>query len=142
MHYFAYGSNMVLEQMRRLCGWHFQVLGDGFLEDFKLGPDTRGYLTVQPKKGEKVYGVIYKVDQKCIDALDEFEGHPEVFVRTEVQLSDMSGQKYSGCVYMEKEEFFGGSFVKAEYLSRVIGGAKEHGLPQEWVSFLMAFEKS
>jgi len=132
---------MVLEQMRRLCGWHFQVLGAGVLSDYELGADTRGYLTIQPKAGKKVQGLIYKVDQHCIEALDEFEGHPDVFERIEVKVLDESGQYYNASVYMEKPEYFGGDFVKPEYLHRVIAGAKEHNLPQDWIDFLKTFEK-
>ena len=66
MYYFAYGSNMNLEHMRRICGWHFTVLGGVILEDYQFGPDTRGYANIRPAPGQKVYGLVYEVDQHCI----------------------------------------------------------------------------
>lgn len=136
MHYFAYGSNMNLEHMRRLCGWHFNVVSVVALKDYEFGPDSRGYANIRPKKGGRVFGVLYELDQHCIDALDEFEGVPNVFQRIEVIVTALSGQEYTAFVYVESPELFGGSYIKTEYMRRVVMGAKQNNLPQEWVSFL------
>lgn len=140
MYYFAYGSNMSLEHMRRLCGWHFSVLGQAVLENYQFGPDTRGYANIRPQSGEKVYGVVYEVDQYCVDALDEFEGYPQVFGREEVVVKDPEGDEYKAWVYLEAPEYFGVDEIKEEYLKRVIAGARENHLPDGWIKFLSSFE--
>jgi gamma-glutamylcyclotransferase len=139
MYYFAYSSNMSLEHMRRLCGWHFQVLGAASLEGYKVGPDLRGYLTIQPEDKGKVFGVLYTVDQFCLDAMDKFEGHPNVFERKQIRVKDMSNNALDAWVYGEHPEAFGGEMVNAEHLKRVIYAAEQQHLPKEWIKFLESF---
>jgi gamma-glutamylcyclotransferase (GGCT)/AIG2-like uncharacterized protein YtfP len=140
MNYFAYGSNMSFEHMRRLCGRHFTVLGAGSLPGFELGADLRGYINIKKNPSTKVMGVLYDLDQEALSILDEFEGYPEVFSREIVEVIDSENEKYNSWVYLENAGQFGGSFVKEEYLRRVISGAVENHLPAEWVQFLTSFQ--
>jgi gamma-glutamylcyclotransferase (GGCT)/AIG2-like uncharacterized protein YtfP len=136
MYYFAYGSNLIFEQMRRLCGWHFQVVGVAVLKGYKMHPDTRGFLGIQPEEGSKVFGLIYSVDQFCIDSLDDFEGHPDVFIRTQVKVTDIAGEDFTAWVYIEQSKYFDGKFLKPDFLNRIIGAADSNHLPKEWIKFL------
>lgn len=139
MYYFAYGSNMNLHHMRRICGWHFNMLGVGILNDYEFGPDTRGYANIRPQAGKKVYGVIYDVNQPCIDALDEFEGYPDIFGRQEVTVVDEEAQTLKAWAYIEPATKFGNAPIRDDYMRRVVGGAKQNNLPEEWVEFLSTF---
>ena len=141
MYYFAYGSNMAFEQMRRLCGWHFQIVGVAILQDFKFAPDKRGFATIEPKPGSKVYGVLYNVDQHAIDALDEFEGYPDVFERPELRVKDLAGTDYKVWAYVEQPKFFGGDSIKQHYIDRVVAAAEANRLPQDYVNFLKKFKE-
>ncbi len=139
MYYFAYGSNMNLEHMRRLCGWDFRLHDIAILEDFDLDADGRGYINIRPQAGKKVWGVVFEVGEKSIQALDDFEGVPDVFERKEVEILTDSGEKLASWVYLEKPEFFGGREVNENYIRRVIAGAKENRLPEDWIKFLESF---
>jgi gamma-glutamylcyclotransferase (GGCT)/AIG2-like uncharacterized protein YtfP len=139
MYYFAYGTNMNLDQMRRICGRHFLVLGPASLPDYEFAADFRGFVSAAEKKGAKVLGVLYNVDQFCLDALDEFEGHPEVFRRTEALIADSSGQSLTAWIYIQPKERLGGKQLKEEHLKRIIAGATENHLPKEWIKFLESF---
>jgi gamma-glutamylcyclotransferase (GGCT)/AIG2-like uncharacterized protein YtfP len=141
MYYFAYGSNLSLEHMRRLCGWHFQVIGPAVLEGYEFSPDSRGYATITPKTGSKTWGVLYDADQFCIDALDDFEGYPEVFGRPEVEVIGEDGKKYKAWVYVGKALESGTRYIKEDYLRRAIAGAAENRLPEEWIKFLESFKE-
>ncbi|KAL0204328.1 hypothetical protein M9458_002346 [Cirrhinus mrigala] len=44
------------------------------------------FLLNLPGTGQRVYGEIYHVDQKMLDFLDKFEGCPERYQRTKIQL--------------------------------------------------------
>jgi len=140
MNYFAYGSNMNYEHMRRLCGRHFTVLGVATLPDYELGIDLRGYVNIKAKAGAKVLGVLYELDEEAINILDEFEGSPFVFDRTSVHIIDSTGKGHKSWVYLEKADQFGGDFVKEDHLKRVIAGAMENHLPEDWVKFLLSFK--
>jgi gamma-glutamylcyclotransferase (GGCT)/AIG2-like uncharacterized protein YtfP len=130
---------MNLDHMRRLCGWHFRVLGNAVLENYEFGPDTRGYANIRPKEGSKVHGVFYELDDFSLKALDKFEGYPQVFDRTEVKVLDTEGKYHKAWAYKEHEDHFGGDYIKQDYLKRVIAGARENRLPEEWIIFLEKF---
>jgi gamma-glutamylcyclotransferase (GGCT)/AIG2-like uncharacterized protein YtfP len=139
MNYFAYGSNMNLHHMRRICGWHFNVLGVAVLQNHEFGPDTRGYANIRPQAGKKVFGVLYDVDQHCIDELDEFEGYPKIFGRQEITVIDEDGQDQKAWAYIEPADRFGNTPVREDYMRRVVGGARQNNLPVEWIEFLNTF---
>ena len=141
MYYFAYSSNMNLEHMRRLCGWNFTVLGPSVLQDYEFGPDLRGYFNIRKKSGSRVNGVLYEVNQSCIDILDEVEGYPEVFGRVEVSVYDSMGKKFPAWVYLQDASKFGGQNIKENFLKMVMAGAISNHLPQSWLKFLDSFKK-
>lgn len=141
MHYFAYGSNLDLSHMRRLCGWHCHVLSRGTLENYELGLDHRGYGNICQKQGEKVLGIIYEIDTHCIEALDEFEGSPKVFARQEVGVIDEQGNPLKAWVYIEAVEKQEKQQPNTSYWQRVVMGAKEQNLPKQWVKKLEEYLK-
>ncbi len=136
MHYFAYGSNMELGHMRRLCGWHCHLLGRARLMGFEIGIDKRGYGNIRPKQGSKVLGVLYDIDQEGMNILDEFEGYPSVFDRKEVSVEDDDLKIFKAWVYFEPKEQFGGINANQHYWQRVVMAAEEHKLMPEWVAKL------
>lgn len=139
MAYFAYGSNMNLSLMRRLCGWNCRVLGPALLEAFEFGFDLRGYNTIRPKAGEKVWGVLFDVNQKALEALDGFEGYPNVFGRQEVTVTDNFGEKIKAWVFLRPVSQFGNAKPTLDYFKRILTGAMENGLPKEWIDKLKTF---
>jgi gamma-glutamylcyclotransferase len=141
MHYFAYSSNMSFEHMRRMCGRHFTVLGAAILEGFEFGPDHRGYANIREKQGSKVFGVLYEVDQEGLDILDDFDGYPTVFNRMEVTVKNQDGESFKTWVYIQPAEQFGGKYIKVDFLKRVIAGARENRLPENWLEFLESFSE-
>lgn len=141
MYYFAYGTNMNFDQMRRLCGWHFSVIGAASLPGYELSADLRGYAGARPKAGSKILGVLYEVDQFCIDALDNFEGYPEIFGRTEAKVADLNSDTFKAWVYLQAPENLGGQNIKEDHLNRIIAGAAANHLPKTWLKFLESFRQ-
>jgi len=139
MYYFAYGSNMNLAHMRRLCGWNYQALGPAQLLDYEFGLDLRGYNNIRPQKGAFVWGVLFELQESALKALDEFEGYPEVFTREEVYVTDNQHKKFKAWVYRESPEQFGGMRPHPEYFSRILAGARENFLPESWIKKLEGF---
>jgi gamma-glutamylcyclotransferase (GGCT)/AIG2-like uncharacterized protein YtfP len=139
MYYFAYGTNMSLDQMRRLCGRHFLVLGTATLSDYEFVADLRGFISARPKSQSKLFGVLYEADQHCIDALDDFEGYPDVFNRAEVEVLDSLGNKRKAWMYLQDPEKLGGTFIKQEPMKRITAAARDNHLPEQWIKFLESF---
>ena len=76
-YYFAYGSNMNLDQMEYRCP-SAQVVGNVRLEDYRLtfcshNPD-RGVATILPEKGSHVDGVLWRITGACEKSLNRYEG--------------------------------------------------------------------
>lgn len=71
--YFAYGSNMDVEQMRMRCPGA-EILCTAVLPDYKFALDSEGYATVVPYEGKEVRGVIWKISRANEKALDWYEG--------------------------------------------------------------------
>jgi gamma-glutamylcyclotransferase (GGCT)/AIG2-like uncharacterized protein YtfP len=142
MFYFAYGSSMNFHHMRRICGWHFTMLGQACLPDFEFGLDLRGYANIHKKQGSKVFGILYKIDEQGLKALDEYEGIPLVFDRAEVDIKDGDGSLHKAWVYLEKPEEFGGKLINEPHFKMLIAGAMAGRLPEDWVNFLKSFLKN
>lgn len=137
IYYFAYGSNMSLEHMRKMCGWHMHFLGRAILPEYEIGLDARGYANIRRNTGNQVCGLLFTLDEQGLSILDNFEGYPEIFTRQTVKVKDEEGVEYVAEVYLEEgEENFGGVIPKKEYFSRVISAAEAQKLPEAWITKL------
>ena len=67
--YFAYGSNINLEQMAHRCP-DAQIVGPVTLENYELQFRGSGFATVAPKKSSVVHGLLWKLTPKSEQALD------------------------------------------------------------------------
>lgn len=93
MLYFAYGSNMNLEAMRKRCPLA-KLLGPRELKAYKLayrGPMGRVYLTLLPAADSCVQGLLFDVPASDWQALDDYEDYPELYDKEELILD--TGEK-------------------------------------------------
>ena len=105
-YYFAYGSNMNLEQMKYRCP-AAEVVENVRLEDYRLAfrgkAPGNGVATVLPEKGSCVEGVLWKITEACEKSLDFYEGFPS-FLWERIDSGKKSG--WSGergvCIYDER----------------------------------------
>lgn len=138
--YFAYGSNMNTAQMQERCKTGFKIVGPARLENYEFGFDSSGYANVIPKQGKFVWGLVWKINTACVDILDEYEGYPDVYGRKEVPV-EYNGNRVKALVYIESEEEFNGVPNKDYLNNKIIIGAKENGIPKEWIDNLESFRQ-
>ena len=69
--YFAYGSNLDLEQMAQRCP-DAEIVGPVRLENYELRFRGSGFATVAPKKGSTVHGLVWKITPNCEQSLDRY----------------------------------------------------------------------
>lgn len=109
-HYFAYGSNLSLEQMAFRCPDAVPI-GTGKIKEYELlfrGSKTGSYLTIEPKSRSYVPVLVWEVTRQDELRLDRYEGYP-VFYRKEdmeIPVTPLSGGKtkrLSGFVYLMDE---------------------------------------
>lgn len=82
-YYFAYGSNLNLEQMKTRCKNAIKV-GKGILPDYEL--EFRVYLTFSKCQGKSIPVGIYKVDESDEKRLDRYEGYPALYRKENVKV--------------------------------------------------------
>jgi len=133
--YFAYGSNMNLEQMALRCpgacmvglvrkpGWRYLI-------------NQRGYVTALDDPDAETSGCLWTLTEEHWAALDRYEGVAGGFYRRvdcEVFLLD-SNEPVQSIAYRAANEMPG--TPTAIYAGVVIEGARQIGLPEDYLEFL------
>ncbi len=137
--YFAYGSNMSRAQVRQRAGEPAEEK-IARLENYELNFDKvarggSGTANLVAAEGQVVYGVLYRLSEQQLKALDRFEGVPEHYRRSEMNVVDEQGNKIAAQVYLARK-LRKGLKPDRSYLQRIIEGAEEHGLPADYVEKL------
>ena len=87
--YFAYGSNLNLGQMAVRCA-QAGVVGKAVLEGYELA-FRRGVLTVLPKEGSRVNGLLWRVNAWDELTLYRYEGYPHLYTKELLPVRTDSG---------------------------------------------------
>ena len=153
MFYFAYASNLDLEQMERRCPGH-AVIGLGELRDHRLlFPLTShdwggGVASVGVAHGSSVWGVVYDLSEQNLAALDVYEHYlgPDnqhnLYDResASVQLVRADDGSFSRrlrvWIYVARQA--NPAPPSRRYLDAILRGARQHQLPEEYVTKLAA----
>ena len=134
--YFAYGSNMEPRRFKRRCP-RARVLGPARLPGYRL--DFTRYSTgfrggiadIVADPEAEVWGVLSRVEESDLASLDEYEGVPVGYRRERVTVLDESGQEHLAITYVANPT---GRFAPSKaYIEIILAGAREHGLPPDYV---------
>jgi gamma-glutamylcyclotransferase (GGCT)/AIG2-like uncharacterized protein YtfP len=140
MLYFAYGSNMDPEQIkRRVPG--ARAVGPARLDGFGLTFSVYsnmwegGAANVELDPEGHVWGVLWEVPDEEADELDAYEGHPVFYRKEEVSVTASEGQVVAWTYRIAHQE---GTYVRPtdEYLRHVRAGIRVNGLPPEALDIL------
>jgi len=139
--YFAYGSNLWVDQMVRRTGPIRQgadrprlVQLPGYRLAFNMQGDCGHVFANIVQPGEGVLGVVYRCGPESLDILDEYESGYE---RRRVTVVDDRGEKLEALAYVAiPGNVVGDRTPEAEYLQRVVRGARQHGLPETYIRMI------
>ena len=138
--YFAYGSNMNLEQMKSRCQNNWSKISNGILKNYEFGFDKSGYANIKETQDKEVIGVLYSLTQPCLDSLDGYEGYPNHYNRKTVSITGLENKiTYQAWIYIQPKENFNG-IANKPYLDTIITGGKENNLPKDWIKYLNTFK--
>jgi oligopeptide transport system permease protein len=139
-HYFAYGSNLKASQMQARIG-RVPAGSIARLPGYRLAFNTSDadqkeiFANIMPDDGNSVWGVIYECDEAELKKLDEYEdvdsGHYRrgpVMVVTPAQ-EHLEAMAYFAC----QDRLCGEGQPSARYSLKIVSGARQHGLPAEYV---------
>jgi gamma-glutamylcyclotransferase (GGCT)/AIG2-like uncharacterized protein YtfP len=134
--YFAYGANLDFRRFRRRCPGA-TVLGRARLADYRLAftrysrAEKGGVADIVAEPGASVWGVLYEIDESSFRELDQYEGAPRAYRRETMPVIDEGGSEREAVVYVANKT---GDFAPSRaYLAQITRGAREHGLPEDYV---------
>ena len=137
--YFAYGSNMDQDQMRERCP-DAVLIGPVVLADYRLAftifspKRLCGCADIVPSAGDSVYGLLYRLTDTDMRALDGFEGHPvhyrRILVRVNSRGEEMDAYSYE--VVHKQEDLL----PSAHYLGLLRAAADRSAFPDNYQAFL------
>lgn len=134
--YFAYGSNLCVQQMARRCP-EASDPRPATLADHDWLINQRGVATVEPFPGSRVHGVLWRVSDRDLAALDSAEGVPVRYRRDRLTVHTIDGPA-AAWVYIDHRVQPGAP--RDGYLERIIGAAVQHRLPPAWIEFLRRWD--
>lgn len=144
--YFAYGSNLDSAAMAERCPSYI-TLGPACLDGYELAFTRRsrrsgtGVADIVPSPGSEVWGVVYEIDERCLDLLDRKEGLGWAYDRIEVpvRLKD-DGAIHHAQTYTVVTKERSPVAPSSAYLDGLISAARLGGLPDAYVTKLSAFK--
>ena len=96
--YFAYGSNLNFDQIAYRCP-EATVVGTAKLDGYELA-FRRGYLTILPKEGATVEGLIWSITDHDESQLDCYEGYPTFYDKETMTVTDADGAPHEIIFFM------------------------------------------
>ena len=134
--YFAYGSNLSVQQMASRCPDAVNPRR-ARLADHDWLINERGVATIEPLAGSEVHGVIWHVSDHDLATLDSAEGVPVRYRRDRLTVHTDDGPS-DAWVYIDHRVDPGPP--RPGYLERIIDGAHHHELPHRWIEFLRRWD--
>lgn len=127
--HFAYGSNMS-RLIRREHAPQAQPLGIGALADYRFMITTDGYASVEAKKADTVFGVLWRLTPRDRAMLDAWENVAGGLYRAEVLPIRHAGSRRLALTYVARPRRAG--LARAGYMELVIAAALEWRLPRAY----------
>jgi len=142
--YFAYGSNMDPKQMKDRINEDFFSRKRGVLEGcrlvFNIYSQVRecGVANIVKDGSGMVEGVLYEITENGLKKLDDYEGHPDQYVRKVLKV-ECEGKKYRAQVYVaNKDKTEDGLKPSKKYMEQLLKG--QDILSKEYVEILNKVE--
>jgi len=130
--YFAYGSNINLDQMSFRCP-NAEVVGPVVLENYTLlfrgNARGNGVATIAPRKRCKVPGLLWKLTPACEKSLDCYEGFPRLYDKESVTVRDVQGRELTVMAYVMTDLCREPTLPSSSYYNGIMQGYRQNGLP-------------
>ena len=143
--YFAYGSNMGRATFVERRGITPLAVRRAYLDghricfDLPVGPGERGVANLVAEDGARTWGVAYLLSEETCAFLDRTEGVDRGFYRRlMIEVVGDDGAPFAAFAYLGE----GRDPLRkpsARYLGLLVTGAREIGLPDDYVAWLEAF---
>ena len=137
-YYFAYGSNMNLDQMAYRCPAAFVVENvklDGYRLTFCGRGKGSGVATILPEEGSRVEGVLWKLTPECEKRLDFYEGYPHLYGKEPVLVQGKDGVKREVMAYTMNAPYKDQPAIPSVlYFMGIVEGCHQNGISSRSVT--------
>lgn len=135
--YFAYGSNMNLNQMAFRCP-DAEVVESVRLEGYRLAFRTNGggngVATILPEEGSYVDGVLWRISERDEQHLDHYEGFPFLYGKEPVTVTDQDGVRREIMAYTMNSPYKDKpAMPSVSYLGGILNGCRQNGIDTQTV---------
>ncbi|MBL9173750.1 MAG: gamma-glutamylcyclotransferase [Verrucomicrobiales bacterium] len=132
--YFAYGSNLVLDQMAQRCP-HSRPLETAVLDDWRFRINAAGWATILPEAGARVHGLLWTLTSEDETALDLYEEMPSgLYEKRRLNVRTHSEEPREAMVYLALDPTPG--TPTARYWDPIESAAEACGFPPEYLAEL------
>ena len=130
--YFAYGSNMNLNQMAFRCP-DAEVVDTVRLEGYRLAfcmnGGGNGVATILPEEGSCVDGVLWRISERDERHLDHYEGFPYLYGKEPVVVTDQDGIRHEIMAYTMNSPYKDTPAMPSKaYLEGILNGCRQNGI--------------
>jgi gamma-glutamylcyclotransferase (GGCT)/AIG2-like uncharacterized protein YtfP len=131
--YFAYGSNMNRQLMRRHCP-RATAIGKGILAGYRFIITTDGYASIIPHSGGMVHGVLWRLTPRDFAALNAYESVDSGLYAMTTLTVRTGGRRLAAMAYVARSRSEGRP--KTGYMEVILAAAREWELPAPYVRSL------
>lgn len=144
--YFAYGSNLNVDQMEKRAPGHSysykaKAIGYEIYFPHYSSKWKGGVASLKLKPGSVVQGVVYHVSEYDLANLDHYEGvDKKMYYRDTIKVFDFSGNAHWVFTYFavkDEEEFEPSN----KYINSIVAGGLHHKLDPEYIEAIKGFAK-
>ena len=134
--HFAYGSNMSRAVMRKHAPFA-KPMGVASLTNYRFLITADGYASIAPRRGERVYGVLWRLTPRDLITLAAWENTAGGLYRTATVPVRHAGRQNQALIYLARPCPLG--HAKSGYVELLIAAALEWRLPQLYIDALRGF---
>lgn len=137
--YFAYGSNLDIDQMASRCP-DSVIESAGEVHGWKFMINSRGVATIVADSSSVVHGLVWSISETDEDRLDVCErGAEEFYSKSIIGVQHGDTIQVEALVYLAANTAPG--LPKHGYLEQILAAARSHGLPVEYLDELNSWSK-
>ena len=134
-HYFAYGSNMNLNQMAFRCP-DAEVVEpvrlEGYCLAFRTNGGGNGVATILPEEGSYVDGVLWRISERDEQHLDHYEGFPYLYGKEPVTVTNQDGVRQEIMAYTMNSPYKDvPALPSPSYLEGILHGCRQNDIALE-----------
>ena len=131
--YFAYGSNMNVDQMADRCP-SAEIVGVCRLDGHRFLINSRGVATLLPDASSYALGILWDLPPEDEQTLDDYEGVPTYYQKHLVSV-ETDRKAIQALIYQATDETPG--WARPGYMKGIVTAARQHGFDEKYVAELI-----